>query len=204
MGDVNPIRYRSYYYDRDNNLYYLLTRYYDPTIGQFISPDGFDYLKPETVGLVNLYVYCSFDPINNADSVGQEWYDNLYDSAKRFIDAFMDSLYFNFGLGTGFGIDVEIFNQISFSAIVAWGLNVDVYPDLIAGNFEKILIGLNIFSLNASAGIDMFYPFGGQEQYTDEIEIQDITFGIGFSAFLGFGGYVDGGFNISKFLRLLQ
>ena len=76
-GNVNPIRYHSYYYDRDNNLYYLLTRYYDPTIGQFISPDGFDYLKPETVGLVNLYVYCSYNPIIGYDPTGEasagEW-----------------------------------------------------------------------------------------------------------------------------------
>ena len=48
-----------------------MTRYYDPTTGQFISPDGFDYLKPETVGLVNLYVYCGYDPINKADPNGE-------------------------------------------------------------------------------------------------------------------------------------
>ena len=54
-----------------------MTRYYDPTIGQFISPDDFDYLKPETVGLVNLYVYCSYNPIIGYDPTGEasagEW-----------------------------------------------------------------------------------------------------------------------------------
>ena len=72
MGDVNPIRYRSYYYDRDNNLYYLLTRYYDPTIGQFISPDSFEYLDPETINGINLYAYCGFNPVDNVDPTGEE------------------------------------------------------------------------------------------------------------------------------------
>ena len=50
-----------------------MTRYYDPIIGQFISPDGFDYLKPDTVGGVNLYTYCGFDPVNNVDSTGNSF-----------------------------------------------------------------------------------------------------------------------------------
>ena len=36
-GNVNPIRYRSYYYDADIGLYYLQTRYYDPETGRFIN-----------------------------------------------------------------------------------------------------------------------------------------------------------------------
>ncbi|MDE5566242.1 MAG: hypothetical protein K2I77_04580, partial [Anaeroplasmataceae bacterium] len=36
------IRYRSYYYDIETKLYYLQTRYYNPEIGAFISPDSTD------------------------------------------------------------------------------------------------------------------------------------------------------------------
>ena len=70
MGDINPIRYRGYYYDGETGLYYLLTRYYDPAIGHFISPDGFEYLDPETIGTINLYAYCCYNPINNIDPNG--------------------------------------------------------------------------------------------------------------------------------------
>ena len=73
IGRINPFRYRGYYYDEETNLYYLLTRYYDPTIGQFISPDGFDYLNPETVGGINLFTYCGFDPVNNVDPTGNSF-----------------------------------------------------------------------------------------------------------------------------------
>ena len=32
IGQVNPIRYRGYYYDTDTGFYYLQSRYYDPAI----------------------------------------------------------------------------------------------------------------------------------------------------------------------------
>ena len=34
VAEVNPYRYRGYYYDTETNLYYLKTRYYDPETGE--------------------------------------------------------------------------------------------------------------------------------------------------------------------------
>ena len=73
MGDINSIRYRGYYYDGETGLYYLLTRYYDPAIGHFISPDGFEYLDPETIGAINLYAYCRYNPVMNVDPTGESF-----------------------------------------------------------------------------------------------------------------------------------
>jgi len=70
IGNVNPIRYRGYYFDRETGLYYLQTRYYDPEIGRFISPDSLDYLDPETLGGINLYAYCNNNPVMYADPSG--------------------------------------------------------------------------------------------------------------------------------------
>ena len=39
IGNINPYRYRSYYYDKETGLYYLSTRYYNPKWCRFISPD---------------------------------------------------------------------------------------------------------------------------------------------------------------------
>ena len=63
LAVVNPFRYRGYYYDEESKLYYLITRYYDPWTGQFISPDSFEYLDVQTIGGVNLYTYCNYNPI---------------------------------------------------------------------------------------------------------------------------------------------
>ena len=55
IGNLNPIRYRSYYYDTETGLYYLQTRYYDPELGRFISQDSIEYADYESVNGLNLY-----------------------------------------------------------------------------------------------------------------------------------------------------
>ena len=41
IGNMNPLRYRSYYYDNETRFYYLESRYYDPVVGRFISADSY-------------------------------------------------------------------------------------------------------------------------------------------------------------------
>ena len=55
---MNPFRYRSYYYDTGTKLYYLHSRYYDPELGRFISPENIGYLKPESINGLDLFAYC--------------------------------------------------------------------------------------------------------------------------------------------------
>ena len=73
IAEINPIRYRSYYYDAETNLYYLQTRYYDPEVGRFISPDSIKYLEPETINGLNLYAYCLNNPVMRIDPTGCSW-----------------------------------------------------------------------------------------------------------------------------------
>ena len=42
IGNVNPFRYRGYYYDTETGFYYMQTRYYDPTICRFINADNYE------------------------------------------------------------------------------------------------------------------------------------------------------------------
>ena len=70
LGQINPIRYRSYYYDTETGLYYLKSRYYDPQTGRFISMDDISYLDPETIGGTNLFAYCNDNPVMLADPTG--------------------------------------------------------------------------------------------------------------------------------------
>lgn len=67
---INPIRYRIYYMDLETGYYFLQTRYYDPEIGAFISPDSTEYLDPESIGGLNLYTYCLNNPIKYFDPSG--------------------------------------------------------------------------------------------------------------------------------------
>ena len=73
IAAINPFRYRGYYYDTETELYYLNARYYDPEIGRFISPDGTEYLEPETINGLNLYAYCGNNPVMYMDPAGTSW-----------------------------------------------------------------------------------------------------------------------------------
>ena len=73
IGIINPIRYRSYYYDTETGLYYLQARYYDPVIGRFISTDDVDYIDPEVINGLNLYAYCGNNPVMNIDPSGHSF-----------------------------------------------------------------------------------------------------------------------------------
>ena len=73
IGNINPLRYRGYYYDSETGLYYLNSRYYDPETGRFINADGIIGAN-EDLGSYNLYAYCGNNPISRADSSGQAWW----------------------------------------------------------------------------------------------------------------------------------
>ena len=70
IAELNPFRYRSYYYDPETNLYYLNTRYYDPEVGRFISQDDVSYLDPEHINGLNLFAYCGNNPVMGYDPDG--------------------------------------------------------------------------------------------------------------------------------------
>ena len=71
MGNITPLRYRGYIYDRDTGLYYLQSRYYDPEVGRFINADGF--VTTDVLGLLssNMFVYCENNPICKTDISGE-------------------------------------------------------------------------------------------------------------------------------------
>lgn len=74
IGNINPIRYRSYYFDIETGLYFLQTRYYDPQIGRFINIDDISYLEPESINGMNLYAYCGNNPVMRVDPDGNAWW----------------------------------------------------------------------------------------------------------------------------------
>ncbi len=73
LGNINPIRYRGYYYDAETGFYYVSSRYYDPEVGRFISADTTDILFEDEDNLLqyNLYTYCFNNPVNMIDFTGE-------------------------------------------------------------------------------------------------------------------------------------
>ncbi|MBP3392524.1 MAG: RHS repeat-associated core domain-containing protein, partial [Clostridia bacterium] len=70
IGNLNPLRYRGYYYDNETGLYYLRSRYYDPVVGRFIGPDSYISTGQGLVGY-NRFAYCLNNPVILTDESGE-------------------------------------------------------------------------------------------------------------------------------------
>ena len=100
IAAINPFRYRGYYLDDETGLYYLNARYYDPEIGRFISPDSIDYLDPESINGLNIYIYCGNNPVMNIDPSGHFAFILLF--AAAFI-------------GFGLSFSISVLTQAAFN-----------------------------------------------------------------------------------------
>ena len=71
--NINPIRYRGYFYDTETNLYYCNSRYYDPQTRRFINADDEAVLTADVSSMTqhNLFAYCLNNPVNMDDNGGQ-------------------------------------------------------------------------------------------------------------------------------------
>ncbi len=108
MADINPFRYRGYYYDTETGFYYLQTRYYDPSIRQFINADNYELLPilSQTIGQLNLYAYANNNPIMLTDETGE----------------FVLTLAIGFAIGAVFSAGASIAMQLAATGSVDWGV----------------------------------------------------------------------------------
>jgi len=72
IGEINPLRYRGYYYDVETGLYYLNSRYYDPITGRFINADNQHILLENCLDILdmNVFSYCKNNWVNSSDPSG--------------------------------------------------------------------------------------------------------------------------------------
>ena len=70
IGTLNPFRYRGYVYDEETGLYYLRSRYYNPSWKRFMNADA---LVSNGKGLLgkNVFTYCNNCPVAQSDPTGQ-------------------------------------------------------------------------------------------------------------------------------------
>ena len=69
ITNINPIRYRGYYYDTETGMYYLKSRYYDPAAKRFLNADGY-VATGQGILEKNMFAYCLNDPVIKKDSLG--------------------------------------------------------------------------------------------------------------------------------------
>ena len=104
LGAQNPLRYRGYVYDTETGLYYLQSRYYNPSWGRFINADGYASTGQGIIGN-NMFAYCGNNPTNCIDRSGKlwkkvgSWFKQAWADVKSFV-------------GHLFGAEVSVVNQV--------------------------------------------------------------------------------------------
>lgn len=149
IGNLNPFRYRSYYYDTETGLYYLQTRYYDPELGRFISQDSIEYADYESVNGLNLYAYCGNNPVMYVDPDGTKpkWWEWILSGATLLLG--IGLCFVPGGQGIGAGLIVAGGSMLGSNIMSAAGVN--------GKTASLISSGLDIV-----AGIALcFTPFAG-------------------------------------------
>ena len=77
IANINPIRYRGYYYDAETGLYYLQSRYYDTTTRRFLNADEILGANSD-INALNLYAYCGNNPVVREDDKGNAWFASMF------------------------------------------------------------------------------------------------------------------------------
>ena len=132
IANLNPLRYRGYYYDAETGFYYLQSRYYDPAICRFINADTYLSTGQGMLGH-NMFTYCGNNPVNYCDSSGRFFFTLLgamIGAAAGYIDAFIageDPIKGAIAGGVsgaiaGAGVDIGVIITVSTGgAGIGWG-----------------------------------------------------------------------------------
>ena len=180
LTDVNPYRYRGYRYDVETGLYYLQSRYYDPSIGRFISTDG---LLGEigNISTHNTYAYCGNNPIMHVDHSGDAFLTIL-------IVSIIVAAVITTGAAITYGsiTDTPVVLDVSISLPINAGTNVkfgvSFLFDFEANNVQ--FYGHSGASTGVSSGIT--YSVGLVDNYENEGDYSGPFVFYGAGNFIGF------------------
>ena len=111
IAQLNPLRYRGYYYDAETGYYYLQSRYYNPEWGRFISADSFDYIDAFTRLGFNAYIYCENNPIMFVDPLGRKATNNWFEAALKVLCL---------------AIEIDTFTRIFENAVQIFNVDFDL------------------------------------------------------------------------------
>lgn len=138
IANVNPLRYRGYYYDSETGFYYVSSRYYNPEIGRWINADSI--LDNRGVNTLNLLAYCGNNPVNNQDPNGHFFFGafvgGLIGGASGAITALVKGKSVTAGLLTG----------------AATGAALGLICDVVATGGMSAVVGVALCGVAAGVG----------------------------------------------------
>ncbi len=168
IGNINPFRYKGYYYDTDTEMYYCKNRYYNPVLRRFISPDSIEYLDPNNINGMNLYAYCGNDPVNRYDPTGHSW-ESFWNGVgdwfqKHWVEVVVGTAFIVGGalvtaLTTGAGVGfMAAFGSALLSSDIQVGISIGT--SVVVDGLASVITGGNFFD-NIGDSIAGGYMWGG-------------------------------------------
>ena len=156
IGSFNPFRYRGYYWDEDLQLYYLMSRYYDPQTGRFISPARVSDLNPQAINGLNLYSYAGNNPIAAYQVVtNSNTYANRNRASSRASNAVAESSTPSKASLPKFPDELQYLSYVD--DVVASVLHVGVLGKYLLGNGKAhtaaYLAEMRLFGINPTRGL---------------------------------------------------
>ena len=220
IAKANCLLYRGYYYDFETGYYYLNSRYYDPQVKRFISPDDVNYLGAnDDMSAFNLYAYCSNNPVMYSDIRGNKWYDAF---ANLFVTIY-DAIEAHAGIGFGLGGKINGLLKAEVSRDTGIVLDDGEFDgaNFVSAKLTLVNEGSDITSLGYEAQTnhghyvaDNYFELCKEEITCERCRVKDKTFlmftqkengdlvvGVSVSAHVIIGGRAGIGLNLSEIKR---
>ena len=144
VGNLNPFRYRGYYYDKETQLYYLMSRYYDPVTHRFLNADGY-FQSGNAILDANMNAYCGNNPVNSFDPSGK-W---TSDFMQRDI-AFNKNTIFTMN-----DVLEQLKRETPGFKVTASVDHKNMYPGLFVNNYSGVTTQTKV--LSSKGGDDVIY-----------------------------------------------
>ena len=183
IGNINPFRYRGYYYDTESGLYWCKSRYYNPEWGRWLSLDSTEYLDFSSINGLNLYAYCVNNPVNMYDPSGRS-FESFFQSLSKLFSKEMgfthkcenniiEGYYFWYEYQSGTGRSKSINKGINFLVITpenpldifGYSFGLEFFDGRFGGEiYFGTEIGIGVF--NNNGGVNISFNASGRLKYT--------------------------------------
>ena len=184
IGNLNPFRYRGYYFDCETGFYFLQTRYYDPEVGRFLNMDSIEYANQNFINGINLYAYCGNSPVVITDPTGTNWWN---DFCSRVVN----------GVKTAWNATTNWASN-TWNDIKSWAKNTFGFSVQYSDSFALQSNYYFLFSSETGVGYNKSFDNGKPVNFYVTLpknwwEFWDFSFGVdininGYGAGLGLGG----------------
>lgn len=105
LAEINPFRYKGYYFDEESEIYYCTTRYYVPEWCRWLNIDNPLFIENEYSSTNNLFCYCKNNPVNYIDKDGQ---------------LFLSAIIIGAVIGAAVGVGYSCYNQNKENGTINW------------------------------------------------------------------------------------